>query len=73
MQMQEDMVRTIEQHVRDTAAEIGRDELSPRLIAALRKVPRARFVPPGEERPLSRDGVTDDWAWCTADDPVGTE
>jgi protein-L-isoaspartate(D-aspartate) O-methyltransferase len=50
MQMQEDMIRTIEQHVRDTAAEIGRDELSPRLIAALRKVPRERFVPQGEER-----------------------
>ena len=50
MQMQEDMIRTIEQHVRDTAAEIGRDELSPRLIAALRKVPRDRFVPQGEER-----------------------
>ena len=50
MQMQEDMIRTIAQHVRDTAAEIGREELSPRLIAALRKVPRDRFVPQGEER-----------------------
>ena len=48
MQMQEDMIRTIEQHVRYTAAEIGREELSPRLIAALRKVPRDRFVPQGE-------------------------
>jgi protein-L-isoaspartate(D-aspartate) O-methyltransferase len=59
MQMQEDMVRTIEQHVRDTAAEIGRDELSPRLIAALRKVPRHAFVSAGdrsfayENRPLA--------------------
>ena len=50
MQMQEDMIRTIAQHVRDTAAEIGREELSPRLIAALRKVPRDRFVPQGEAR-----------------------
>jgi len=50
MQTQEDMIRTIELHMLDTAAEIGRDELSPRVIEALRKVPRERFVPPGEER-----------------------
>jgi len=31
------------------------------------------FVPPGEEQPLSAGGETDDWSWCTADDPVGTE
>ena len=48
--MQEDMIRTIEQHVRDTAAEIGRDALSPRVIEALRKVPRDRFVPQAEAR-----------------------
>jgi protein-L-isoaspartate(D-aspartate) O-methyltransferase len=48
--MQDDMIRTIEQHMRDTSAEIGRDALSPRVIAALREVPRERFVPPVETR-----------------------
>jgi hypothetical protein len=31
------------------------------------------FVPPGQERPLRSGAVTDSWAWCSADDPVGSE
>jgi protein-L-isoaspartate(D-aspartate) O-methyltransferase len=41
----ERMVREIERLVRATAAETGRSTLSPNVIAAMRKVPRHRFVP----------------------------
>ena len=31
------------------------------------------FAPPGQENPLVVDGIADDWSWCQADDPNGTE
>ncbi len=40
------LVAEIERDARDTAAFTGRAELSPRVLAAIGKVPRHRFVPP---------------------------
>jgi Flp pilus assembly protein TadG len=31
------------------------------------------FIPPAAETPLSSGGVNDNWDWCKADDPNGTE
>ncbi|MFZ5557100.1 MAG: protein-L-isoaspartate(D-aspartate) O-methyltransferase [Pseudomonadota bacterium] len=45
-QERQQMVATIESHARATAAYTGRAALSPRVIEALAKVPRHRFVPP---------------------------
>jgi protein-L-isoaspartate(D-aspartate) O-methyltransferase len=42
----EALIREIESDVRATRAELGKDALDPRVIAALRKVPRHEFVPP---------------------------
>jgi len=44
------MLETIAALTRETRFETGRAELSERVMAALNKVPRHRFVPPGEER-----------------------
>jgi len=44
----ERMVVEIEQLVRETRRETGREVLDARVIAALRKVDRHRFVPPGQ-------------------------
>ncbi len=44
------MVDTIAALTRETRFETGRAVLSERVMAALNKVPRHRFVPPGEER-----------------------
>lgn len=44
----ERMVAEIEQLVRETRRETGRETLDARVIAALRKVDRHRFVPPGQ-------------------------
>ena len=59
--MRDEMIRVIEEHVRETCSEIGRASLSARVIAALRKVPREYFVPPGEAR----------WAYSDAPLPIG--
>ena len=39
------LVRTIEEHVRQTSAYLGKSELDPRVIAAMATVPRHEFVP----------------------------
>jgi len=39
------LVRTIEEHVRQTSAYLGKSELDPRVIAAMETVPRHEFVP----------------------------
>lgn len=44
------MVRRIEKDTRRVAARIGKSALDRRVIAAMRRVPRHRFVPAGEER-----------------------
>lgn len=55
----ERMLAEIEQMVRETRRETGREVLDARVIAALRKVDRQRFVPPGaapqayDNRPLA--------------------
>lgn len=55
----ERMIAEIEQLVRETRRETGRETLDARVIAALRKVERQRFVPPGlaaqayDNRPLA--------------------
>jgi len=59
--MQEEMIRCIEQHVRDTASETGRTQLSARVLEAMRKVPRDRFVPAPEQR----------FAWSDTPLPIG--
>jgi protein-L-isoaspartate(D-aspartate) O-methyltransferase len=41
----QDLVREIEARVRDTRADLGKDALDPRVIAAIGKVPRHEFVP----------------------------
>ncbi len=52
------MIEEIEQQVRETAAQLDDDELDPRVIDAMAKVPREAFVPPTrrhqayENRPL---------------------
>ncbi|HNC70199.1 MAG TPA: protein-L-isoaspartate(D-aspartate) O-methyltransferase [Pseudomonadales bacterium] len=53
--MREEMIRVIEDHMRDTSAEVGRHTLSPRVIEALRRVPREHFVPPAQARWAYRD------------------
>lgn len=53
------MIAEIEQLVRETRRETGREALDERVVAALRKVERHRFVPPGfaaqayDNRPLA--------------------
>jgi protein-L-isoaspartate(D-aspartate) O-methyltransferase len=44
----EQLIAEIEQETWGTAAYTGRDRLSPRVLKALRKVPRERFVPEAE-------------------------
>jgi protein-L-isoaspartate(D-aspartate) O-methyltransferase len=51
----EDMVLTIERHVRDTRLETGRGALAPRVLEAMRKVPRHRFVPDSQRASAYRD------------------
>lgn len=41
----QELVREIEAQVRDTRADLGKDVLDPRVIAAIGKVPRHEFVP----------------------------
>ena len=43
------MVETIVAIARETASESGRRELAPRVLAAMGRVPRHRFVPPDQE------------------------
>lgn len=43
--MREEMIRGILEHMRETSHETGRSTLSPRVLDALRKVPREAFVP----------------------------
>lgn len=43
--MREEMIRVICEHMRETSQETGRSTLSPRVLDALRKVPREEFVP----------------------------
>lgn len=47
-QRRDRMVAQIEQLVRETARETGRAALDPRVIAALRRVERERYVPPAQ-------------------------
>jgi protein-L-isoaspartate(D-aspartate) O-methyltransferase len=49
MTSQEDLIREIEADVRDTAGWTGRSELDPRVLAAIGRVRRAGFVPPGTD------------------------
>jgi protein-L-isoaspartate(D-aspartate) O-methyltransferase len=52
------MVLTIEEHARGAAGALGRAAVDPRVLEAMRRVPRHAFVPPGlaasayEDRPL---------------------
>ena len=48
--MQDDMIRAIEDHVLDTRKETGLEALSERVLDAMRRVPRERFVPASETR-----------------------
>jgi protein-L-isoaspartate(D-aspartate) O-methyltransferase len=50
-----DMVRTIERHVSETRHETGRAALAPRVLEAMRKVPRHRFVPDSQKAYAYRD------------------
>jgi protein-L-isoaspartate(D-aspartate) O-methyltransferase len=58
VQRRERMLAQIEQLVRETARETGRAALDPRVVAALRRVERERYVPPAlaaqayDDRPL---------------------
>lgn len=45
-ELRHDLVRRVEEEVRATAAELGKPELDPRVVAALRAVPRHEFVRP---------------------------
>ena len=47
MDRRERLIAEIEQETRDTAAYTGRAQLGPRVLEALRRVPRERFVPEG--------------------------
>ncbi len=59
IQQREELIEEIVAEARETAAYIGKDALDPRVIAALRSVPREAFVPSGSRalaylnRPLS--------------------
>jgi protein-L-isoaspartate(D-aspartate) O-methyltransferase len=53
--MQKDMLHAIERHMRETGTETGCASLSPRVAAALLKVPRRRFVPSDEARLAEAD------------------
>jgi protein-L-isoaspartate(D-aspartate) O-methyltransferase len=44
------MLADITALTRETRSEIGRDRLQERVMSAMAKVPRHRFVPPGQER-----------------------
>ncbi len=44
-----------------------------RSVTKTAKPSTGTFVPPFEETPLTNGSTTDDWSWCTADDPAGTE
>lgn len=48
--MQDDMIRVIKDHVLDSRAETGLEALSGRVLDAMRRVPRERFVPASEAR-----------------------
>lgn len=52
----EAMIRDIEAEARSTQAATGHRALDPRVIAALREVPRDAFVPPGERRYAYENG-----------------
>jgi protein-L-isoaspartate(D-aspartate) O-methyltransferase len=49
------MVEEIERMARETAGETGHERFSPAVLAALRKVPRHRFVAAGQERAAYRN------------------
>jgi protein-L-isoaspartate(D-aspartate) O-methyltransferase len=49
------MLETIAHHARETRFETGRAALSERVMAAMAKVPRHRFVPAGQERYAYQD------------------
>jgi protein-L-isoaspartate(D-aspartate) O-methyltransferase len=51
------MLRDIEAEVAATSLEIGRDALDPRVMAAMARVPRERFVPPPARLYAFRDGA----------------
>ena len=59
IQQREELIEDIAAEARETAAYIGKDALDPRVIAAMRRVPREAFVPSGSRalaylnRPLS--------------------
>ena len=55
------LVAEVEQHVRETAPYLGRDELATEVIAALASVPRHEFVPAGLQR----------WAYADRPLPIG--
>ena len=42
----ERMLQTVRDHARDCGAQTGRPALDPRVLQALSRVPRERFVPP---------------------------
>jgi protein-L-isoaspartate(D-aspartate) O-methyltransferase len=44
------LLREIEQDVRDTSVYLDKDTLDPRVLQAMQKVPRHEFVPPAERR-----------------------
>ena len=44
-----EMVRVIEQDVRETSLELNKDELDPRVMKAILRVPRHEFVPAAEK------------------------
>ena len=45
-----EMVRNIEQDVRETSLELNKSELDPRVMKALSRVPRHEFVPVDEKQ-----------------------
>ena len=49
-QQRAQLIQAIEQNVRDTSAYLDKDLLNPRVIQALRKVPRHEFVPAAQRR-----------------------
>ena len=56
-----DMVLEIEQDVRDTSFYINKKELDPRVMSAMGRVERHKFVPPSEES----------WAYANRPLPIG--
>ena len=55
---QQDMLDDIDAEVRYTRSLIGKDALDPRVMEAMRKVPRDAFVPPNMTYAAFENGIT---------------